>query len=207
MQAFSLPLLYPEDDDKDYRRADCALSQTDQKCSDDSDGLKACRFPLYADDASTHKEGIVVTNHAYADSKQINPIEDNWDHLRSDSSGEISHNAGSDTITSMDDVFHDSVQGVQDIHNLIRSQSHHIHGHRPKATILVRSARLLDPNSLRDMHLGLPKGKHGFMSCSMVAPFFLQPIWTFKVIQVIPCVNQDSISMIFRICLEIIYVP
>lgn len=42
---------------------------------------------------------------------------------------------------------------------------HHIHSHRPKATMTILSARLIDVKSLRDIHVGLPKGTYGFVFC------------------------------------------
>ena len=42
---------------------------------------------------------------------------------------------------------------------------HQIHDHRPKAVMTILSARLIDVSSLRDVHVGLPKGTHGFVFC------------------------------------------
>ena len=42
---------------------------------------------------------------------------------------------------------------------------HQIHEHRPKAVMTILSARLIDVSSLRDIHVGLPKGTHGFVFC------------------------------------------
>ena len=37
------------------------------------------------------------------------------------------------------------------------------YGHRPKATMLVLHARAIDPTSMKDLHVGLPAGRFGFM--------------------------------------------
>lgn len=37
------------------------------------------------------------------------------------------------------------------------------YGHRPKATMLVLHARAIDPTSMKDLHIGLPAGRFGFM--------------------------------------------
>jgi len=42
---------------------------------------------------------------------------------------------------------------------------HHIHSHRPKSTMTILSARMINVASLRDIHVGLPKGSHGFVFC------------------------------------------
>ena len=42
---------------------------------------------------------------------------------------------------------------------------HQIHDHRPKAVMTILSARLINIQSLRDVHVGLPKGTHGFVFC------------------------------------------
>lgn len=48
---------------------------------------------------------------------------------------------------------------------LIQTPHHRIHDHRPKAVMTILSARLIDVTTLRDIHVGLPKGKHGFVFC------------------------------------------
>jgi len=40
---------------------------------------------------------------------------------------------------------------------------HHIHKDRPKTVMTILSARTIDGNSLRDIHIGLPKGRFGFV--------------------------------------------
>jgi len=177
MQAFSLPVLFPEDDDEDYTQAegDCSLIDSDQQYINDNSKRVASSLTSIADDEPIQKVGTVVSDHEclastiHADSNS-NPshinglIEDTWDHLGWDCSGGCANNIVGDTMSdAMDNcATNSSAQGTV-IKSMIQSQSHHIHGHRPKATIFVRSARLLDPNSLRDMHLGLPKGKYGFI--------------------------------------------
>ena len=42
---------------------------------------------------------------------------------------------------------------------------HQILDHRPKAVMTILSARLINTQSLRDVHVGLPKGTHGFVFC------------------------------------------
>ncbi len=42
---------------------------------------------------------------------------------------------------------------------------HQIHDHRPKAVMTILSARMIDIKSLRDVHVGLPKGSYGFVFC------------------------------------------
>ncbi len=42
---------------------------------------------------------------------------------------------------------------------------HHVHKHRAKAVMTILSARVIDVNSLRDIHVGLPKGTAGFVFC------------------------------------------
>jgi hypothetical protein len=65
----------------------------------------------------------------------------------------------SDKGTSMNSKFpqeHQNITMVQPLH-------HRIHDHRPKAVMTILSARLIDVTTLRDIHVGLPKGTHGFV--------------------------------------------
>jgi hypothetical protein len=50
-------------------------------------------------------------------------------------------------------------------HHSIQPLHHRIHEHRPKAVMTILSARLIDVNTLIDIHVGLPKGTFGFVFC------------------------------------------
>ena len=52
-----------------------------------------------------------------------------------------------------------------DLFTSLQILHHHVHKHRAKAVMTILSARIIDVNSLRDMHVGLPKDTYGFVFC------------------------------------------
>ena len=68
---------------------------------------------------------------------------------------------------------------------------HRIHEHRPKATMTILSARLIDTTALRDIHVGLPKDKFGFIFCGR--QIFSDDDYGFESIQEDSCEIRDDI--------------
>jgi hypothetical protein len=66
---------------------------------------------------------------------------------------------------SSDQSMMTSMSKSQADYQSIQTLYHRIHDHRPKAVMTILSARLIDVTTLRDMHVGLPKGTYGFVFC------------------------------------------
>ena len=64
-----------------------------------------------------------------------------------------------------DEVCNDNDKIMSALQVQSESLHHHVHKHRAKAVMTILSTRIIDINSLRDIHVGLPHGKYGFVFC------------------------------------------
>lgn len=79
--------------------------------------------------------------------------EELWDHMSMSDGGDLND---SEMLTR-------NTRSESNQHQSMEIFYHNIHRHRPKATMIVISARLIDFSSLRDIHIGLPPGTFGFV--------------------------------------------
>jgi len=164
MQAFSLPMQLESQHSLNHHHRPHKQQQQQQHQSINNDNKKkefssSSDFTYESDtdyvvndDDDDDEDVDTTTNIKVCSTKQNDNNENNQEAIKVDDDNVITTSCISNPA---------SFNARSDLLNL----HHHVHKHRAKAVMTILSARIIDVNSLRDIHVGLPKGSYGFVFC------------------------------------------